>query len=409
MEQKPSGENILSWREAIIEALKTSNKPMSSVEIVAVIKERGLRKVSGNTPEATVGAQIYSSIKKDGESSPFVQISPNVFRFKQPSKVAGDVSQPNGGIIPANDLKSDSKITKQRMLLTYDDPLTAVFLRILAWEEYEANRQLRVKDIVSDQVQMARKDLGLKRNTKGAPHAFIQSLRKKQPPLLDGNKPAEKGWARNLAWSLRYLPSHQLVRMLSYNPIWEMTPQSPESNLSIFQFSVALREPALPKLRLTVGKGKPTPKTPGNIKGVYFLRQDEAIYIGQSDEFYIRYPQHIMKGKKVLWWAFIAPQETNGTLTFDSLYAIESLLISFWKEVCEVTNKTRGKDTAPDFVHLQPAILFVEAASAALLWLIRNEDLKSKFSQWGIPLKKKCSGRGWPSCYLENPIKGNEG
>jgi hypothetical protein len=116
-----------------------------------------------------------------------------------------------------------------------------------------------------------------------------------------------------------------------------------------------------------------------------------------------------MKGKNVLWWAFIAPQETNGTLTFDSLYAIESLLISFWKEVCEVTNKTRGKDTAPDFVHLQPAILFVEAASAALLWLIRNEDLKSKFSQWGIPLKKKCSGRGWPSCYLENPIKGNEG
>jgi hypothetical protein len=35
MEQKPSGENKLSWREAIIEVLKTANKPMSSVEIVA--------------------------------------------------------------------------------------------------------------------------------------------------------------------------------------------------------------------------------------------------------------------------------------------------------------------------------------------------------------------------------------
>ena len=86
MEQKSSGENNLSWREAIIEVLKKSSKPMSSVEIVAAIKERKLRNVTGNTPEATVGAQIYTSMKRDGEGSSFVQPAPNQFAYKQPNK-----------------------------------------------------------------------------------------------------------------------------------------------------------------------------------------------------------------------------------------------------------------------------------------------------------------------------------
>jgi len=68
MEQKSSGEINLSWREAIIEVLKKSSKPMSSVEIVAAIKDSKLRNVTGNTPEATVGAQIYTSMKRDGKA-----------------------------------------------------------------------------------------------------------------------------------------------------------------------------------------------------------------------------------------------------------------------------------------------------------------------------------------------------
>src|ERR1035437_3207066 len=103
MEQKPSGENNLSWREAIIEVLKKSSKPMSSVEIVAEIKERKLHNVTGNTPEATVGAQIYTSMKRDGEGSPFVQPAPNQFAFKQPVKSADVVPQPNVVNIPNDD------------------------------------------------------------------------------------------------------------------------------------------------------------------------------------------------------------------------------------------------------------------------------------------------------------------
>ncbi len=82
MEQKSNGENNLSWREAISEVLKTANKPMNAADIVATIKARGLRQITGNTPEATVGAQIYTSMKRDGESSPFSQPAPNLFEFK---------------------------------------------------------------------------------------------------------------------------------------------------------------------------------------------------------------------------------------------------------------------------------------------------------------------------------------
>lgn len=109
MEQKPNIENNLSWREAIIGALKSSTKPMSSVEIVNAIKELRLRKITGNTPEATVGAQIYTSMKRDGESSPFVQPAPNQFAFKQPTISVGQSQALNGGIIPKDDEEEPKK------------------------------------------------------------------------------------------------------------------------------------------------------------------------------------------------------------------------------------------------------------------------------------------------------------
>jgi HB1, ASXL, restriction endonuclease HTH domain len=102
-------ENNLSWREAIIEVLKTSNTPMSAADIVAAIKERGLRTVTGNTPQATVAAQIYSSIKRDGVSSPFIQTAPNEFEFKQPNKSDVDLPKQTGAVISEGDGEEPQK------------------------------------------------------------------------------------------------------------------------------------------------------------------------------------------------------------------------------------------------------------------------------------------------------------
>ena len=55
----------LTWRDAAIEALKV-NGVSNTADILRVIAERGLREVSGVTPEATIGAVLYTAIQ-DGD------------------------------------------------------------------------------------------------------------------------------------------------------------------------------------------------------------------------------------------------------------------------------------------------------------------------------------------------------
>jgi 8-oxo-dGTP pyrophosphatase MutT (NUDIX family) len=88
-EQNGTVRGNLSWRTAIIEVLRTAQKPLRPAEIVAAIKERGLRPVRGRTPEATAAANIYSSIKKDGDSSPFRQTGSSEFILKRPQECSG--------------------------------------------------------------------------------------------------------------------------------------------------------------------------------------------------------------------------------------------------------------------------------------------------------------------------------
>src|SRR5437867_8785902 len=102
--------------------------------------------------------------------------------------------------------------------LSYDNPVTAVSLRLLAWELFVANKQLKVQDVITDQVQAARHELGLAPFDKdggGAPD-FIQKLRLPPNPLLSAKntppKPAESKWKWPTAWRLLYLPPHNRVR-----------------------------------------------------------------------------------------------------------------------------------------------------------------------------------------------------
>jgi hypothetical protein len=55
----------MTWRDAAIEALRL-NGASSAADIVRVIAERGLRDVTGSTPEATVGAVLYTAVQ-DGD------------------------------------------------------------------------------------------------------------------------------------------------------------------------------------------------------------------------------------------------------------------------------------------------------------------------------------------------------
>ena len=68
--------------------------------------------------------------------------------------------------------------------LSYENPQTAVFLRILAWEHHVARREPSVQDVVTEHVQAARKELGLSPLQGGAAHDFIQKLRVGSEPSL---------------------------------------------------------------------------------------------------------------------------------------------------------------------------------------------------------------------------------
>ncbi|SER13521.1 HTH domain-containing protein [Giesbergeria anulus] len=71
-----------SWKEAIKRILKESGSPLHYTEISEQILSRGYYETDGATPAATVNAQIASSIKHDGNKSPFIRVAKGIFALK---------------------------------------------------------------------------------------------------------------------------------------------------------------------------------------------------------------------------------------------------------------------------------------------------------------------------------------
>ncbi len=90
----------LTWKKAIDKVLGSSPTPLHYNEITERIISEGFRKNLGATPAATVNARISTSIKNDGESSPYRRISKGTFTMRTgasrtpviPQKLTPDVS-----------------------------------------------------------------------------------------------------------------------------------------------------------------------------------------------------------------------------------------------------------------------------------------------------------------------------
>jgi hypothetical protein len=85
----------LTWREAIERVLSSSGEALHYNEIAQRIVSEGLRKSVGATPGATVNAHISSSIKHDGESSPYIRVSKGTFTLR--SKSSKDARKSESG------------------------------------------------------------------------------------------------------------------------------------------------------------------------------------------------------------------------------------------------------------------------------------------------------------------------
>jgi hypothetical protein len=92
----------LTWRNAIQKVLAASTMPLHYNEITERIISEGLRQNLGATPAATVNAQISASIKKDGDSSPYVRVAKGTFTlakglasssFQQKPKLTPEINE----------------------------------------------------------------------------------------------------------------------------------------------------------------------------------------------------------------------------------------------------------------------------------------------------------------------------
>lgn len=72
----------LTWKKAIDKVLGASSTPLHYNDITERIIADGLRHSLGATPAATVNAQISSSIKHDGATSPYLRVSKGTFTMR---------------------------------------------------------------------------------------------------------------------------------------------------------------------------------------------------------------------------------------------------------------------------------------------------------------------------------------
>ena len=72
----------LSWKEAIIKVLTLVGEPMHVREITERIMADKLVETKGATPRDTVSSQITSSIKSDGEKSPFFKVAKGTYGLR---------------------------------------------------------------------------------------------------------------------------------------------------------------------------------------------------------------------------------------------------------------------------------------------------------------------------------------
>jgi hypothetical protein len=72
----------ISWRAAIEKVLSEEGRPLHYSEISQLILSRGYYQTEGATPDATVNAQLTSSIKRDGEKSPFLKVGRGTFALR---------------------------------------------------------------------------------------------------------------------------------------------------------------------------------------------------------------------------------------------------------------------------------------------------------------------------------------
>jgi hypothetical protein len=118
----------LGWYEAIVKVLEGAKEPLHYTDIAEEVAKHALRENLGATPASTVSAYLSSSIKTNGDKSPFERVSRGVYRLR-----GHEPKVPTGTPLPVKEVVVDEE----------DEPETGLinafgmywFRERVAWEK----------------------------------------------------------------------------------------------------------------------------------------------------------------------------------------------------------------------------------------------------------------------------------
>jgi len=79
---------VSSFKDVALKVLQEAGKPLHSKVITDIALEQGLLTTAGNTPWATMNAQLVVDINKNGQASRFVKTSPSTFYINNDFKTS---------------------------------------------------------------------------------------------------------------------------------------------------------------------------------------------------------------------------------------------------------------------------------------------------------------------------------
>lgn len=112
----------MSWREAIERVLREEARALHYSEISEQVLAKGYYKTDGATPDATVNAQITTSIKYEGERSPFVKVGRGVYALRPPGQPPAAAPAPPAAVPVAAPTTAARAIPEARPLAVDPEP-----------------------------------------------------------------------------------------------------------------------------------------------------------------------------------------------------------------------------------------------------------------------------------------------
>ena len=85
----------MTWIEAIVKVLEDSSEPLHYTQIAEEIARKDLRKKVGATPARTVNGVLTDTIKRGGDSSPFIKIIKGIYALRKQGDSDGGSILPN--------------------------------------------------------------------------------------------------------------------------------------------------------------------------------------------------------------------------------------------------------------------------------------------------------------------------